>query len=300
MVALILLGAGASFGSADVAPHAPPLGNGPHGLFARLHEKGGLASLLPDELKSAFKSDFEKGMASYYEHADGNIMGFQRQLAEYLATFVPGSKNLYRQMIERVGTKRAVYSTLNYDLLLEQAAASLGLTSTYSSAPHANSIRLLKPHGSSNFWPDIPIGMFRNLTVKRSGVADVVAPVRPLNREETLLRCKQDDSFAPAIAMYAEGKQVKVCPDYVSNQQAQWIEVVKQAKRIFISGVRVHPSDAHIWGALGGSKASIFYFGLGADKSEFSAWKDKSNRRMAYFVEADFSNAVKTIVRQLA
>ena len=300
MVALVLLGAGASFGSNDVLPYPPPLGNGPQGLFARLAERGGLASLVPVDMKNTFTSDFEAGMAAYYEYADGDIMGFQRQLAEYLASFQPGSGNLYRQLIERVGPKRAIYSTLNYDLLIEQSAASLGLNSNYSKTLRQNCIRLLKPHGSSNFWPDIPLGMVRGLTVKRNGVADVAAPVLPLSREKTLYRCVHDDSLAPAIAMYAEGKPVRVCPDYVAAQQAQWAELATDAKRIFVSGVRVHSSDTHIWGTLARSDASVFYYGLGADRIEFFKWKNQSKKSKAYYIEADFAAAVDQVARQLA
>jgi len=96
MVSVVLLGAGASFGSGDVTPHTPPLGNGVDGLFSRLEAAGGLASRLPDTLKASFRLSFEKGMSECYEYLDGNIMTFQRELAAYLAQFEPGPDNTYR------------------------------------------------------------------------------------------------------------------------------------------------------------------------------------------------------------
>jgi hypothetical protein len=271
MTCVVLLGAGASFGSLDVTPHTPPLGNGGNGLFSRLDAAGGLASGLPEELKATFRANFEKGMSEYYEYSNGTIMGFQRELAGYLAQFKPGPTNTYISLIRALGIKRVIYSSLNYDLLFELSAAALGLSTTYSAESRDNHARLLKLHGSCNFWPDIPIGMISGLTVSRSGRADVQAPIRPLNQEQTIYRCANDDSLAPAIAMYAEGKAVKVSPDYVEAQQAQWQSVVSKAKHIFVVGVRVHNIDEHIWAPLVSTKASVTYFGRPPDKPEFFA-----------------------------
>lgn len=94
MTNLVLIGAGASYGSGSVEPYPPPLGNGEHGLFSKLELAGGVAAGLPDKLKALFRTDFERGMADYYEYADGNIMAFQRQLAGYLAQFKPSADNV--------------------------------------------------------------------------------------------------------------------------------------------------------------------------------------------------------------
>ena len=183
MPALILLSAGASFGSGDVQPCCPPLGNGPDGLFTRLESAGGQAASLPDELKALFRADFERGMAQFYEFADGDIMRFQREMAAYLAEFRPGVSNAYVRLLRTIGPRRAIYASLNYDLLFELAAASVGLNTYYGTDPVAKGVRLLKLHGSANFWPNIPVGTIRNSTFTRNGRADVQAPIRPLNQE---------------------------------------------------------------------------------------------------------------------
>lgn len=292
MVSLVLLGAGASHGSLNVRPIPPPLGNGPVGLFACLEEYSPLFKDLPDGLRQEFRENFEQGMASFYKYANGNIMAFQRGLAAYLAQFTPGSTNAYRTLIEKLGVHRVVYSTLNYDLLFELSAASLGLDTHYGVTTSSSHVRLLKPHGSCNFWPDIPVDMFKGLTVSNSGNADVSAPVRPLNHQQTMDRCVKDDSFAPAIAMYAEGKAVKVCPEYVKEQQNYWSATAANARHVFVSGVRVHGSDVHIWNVLAKSLANVTYFGMMGDKDEFLAWKEASAKRNAYFIESDFSSAI--------
>ena len=90
MSIVILMGAGASFGSGDTTPDVPPLGKD---LFPQLENAGGIAAELPEDIKQIFRDNFEKGMASYYEEVRGNTMGFQRELAHYLAQFRPGPGN---------------------------------------------------------------------------------------------------------------------------------------------------------------------------------------------------------------
>ncbi len=292
MVSVVLVGAGASFGSEESSQHTPPLGIN---LFDRLQEQGGIAALIPSEIKTLFRADFEKGMAEYYEHADGDIMRFQRELAHYLAMFRPSPRNVYLRLIQTIGTRRVIYCSLNYDLLFELSAANLGLNTLYGTGCKEGHIRLIKPHGSSNFWPDIPVGMIRGGTFRRIGRADIQAPIRPLNQEETLYRCRSEDSVAPAIAMYAAGKAVKISPDYVEEQQRQWTLSAYAAKHVFVVGARVHPIDDHIWGTLSKTKANVTYFGFPNDLQSFVEWKSASRKKNAYFVESDFAHCINVI-----
>jgi hypothetical protein len=296
MTRVVLLGAGASYGSVDASPSVPPLGVG---LFDALASRHGVAASLPDDLKATFRTDFEAGMAAYYEYSDGDVMRFQRELAHFMAEFVPGPGNAYIRLIQELGTTRCVLCTLNYDLLIEQSAAHLRYNTTYTAAHSPGSLRLLKLHGSCNFWPHIPGVTIRNSTFKRSGRADIQAPIRPLIREETIHKCVTEDSLAPAIAMYAEGKPVKISPDYVEEQQRMWGQAVTAASRVCIAGARIHPPDSHIWAPLSRTEADVFYFGLGADYESFGLWKEASKKRNAYFVEADFVTAVPHIARRM-
>jgi hypothetical protein len=212
---ILLLGAGASYGSVGASPHVPPLGNG---LFTDLVKRGGVAASLPTNIKELFEHNFEDGMAEYYKYSNGDIMTFQRELAHYLASFQPTDSSVYLDLINELGNQRVIYSSLNYDLLFELSAAKLGLFTCYSSVLQKGGIRLLKLHGSSNFWPDLPTGMFEGCSFSGNGRADIQAPIRPINQVETLEKCIKEDSVAPAIAMFAVGKAVKISPDYVDKQ----------------------------------------------------------------------------------
>lgn len=294
MAVVVLLGAGASFGSIGVDPYPPPLGKK---LFSDLVKKNGAAAALPDYIKEIFNNNFEEGMAEYYKHSNGNIMSFQRELAEYLASFIPTESNIYVNLINSLGRNRVIYSSLNYDLLFEMSAASLGLHTYYSSTCQRDGVRLLKIHGSSNFWPDIPIGMLRNCQIYGSGRADIQAPIKPLGRLDTLKKCALEDSVAPAIAMFAVGKKVTISPDYVDNQYNMWKQQVLGSSKIFIVGVRVHEVDEHIWSLLGKMKGSVTYFGLDGDKPEFETWKKRWNKKNAYFYKSNFEQSVQIIKR---
>lgn len=298
MVAVVLFGAGASYGSKDVSPYPPPLGAGSEGLFARLVQQGGVASTLPAALQETFTRNFEEGMATYDRDSQGAVMTFQRELAGYLAHFTIGARNLYLDLLGRIHRQRVVFASLNYDLLFEQAAAAIGAPVIYSREGPPQRVRLLKPHGSSNFWPDAPA---RAITgVRFEGVGSIIeGDVRPLSQRSTLVRCSEEDSLAPAIALYAEGKPVQVCTEFVLDQQRQWADVVGAAHSMFVTGVRVNPKDAHIWEAIAMTKVPLFYFGLGSDREEFVAWKAQTGRARAYFVEGDFQVACNHIAASI-
>lgn len=289
---VILLGAGASFGSGGVEPYPPPLGNG---LFSKLVKLGGVAKSLPDEIKAEFNNNFEEGMAKYYKHANGDIMQFQRELASYLASFSPLQNNVYIELLKSIKLNRVIFSSLNYDLLFELSAFSLGYSISYNSAPARNAIRILKIHGSSNFWPDLPVGMCDGIVSANNAVADISALVKPLNQTDTLYRCANEKGLAPAIAMFAQGKSVRVSPEFVDQQYSMWKTAVEKASKIYVIGVRVHEVDEHIWSVFGKSKAWFTYFGFNADKPEFNDWKNRHNKKNAYFYRNDFKSSVGII-----
>ncbi|HDL7085602.1 TPA: hypothetical protein PXM35_001306 [Yersinia enterocolitica] len=294
MAFIVLLGAGASHGSEHVDPHLPPLGNK---LFHDLVECGGVAASLPKCLKDKFTLNFEDGMAEFCEYAHGDIMGFQRELARYLANFSPREGNIYIELIKALKSQRVIYSSLNYDLLFELSAISLGLECSYDSTFRKGYVRILKIHGSSNFWPDIPNVTIKNGKFSMSGRAEIQAPIRALNQIKTLTKCRLEDSLAPAIAIFAVGKAVRISPDFVENQYRLWKEQVKKALKVFIIGVRVHEVDEHIWGFLSSSKAQIHYFGFPSDREEFDRWQLKYPKLKAFFHKSDFKKSIQTIKR---
>lgn len=290
MVVAVLLGAGASFGSVDASPECPPLGKD---LFAELLKQGGVAASIPDEIKEKFLENFERGMLAYYQYADGNIMRFQRELALFFTSFSPGPRSNYRRLLEIFRSTEVVFCSLNYDVLLEDTAVRMGFRPGYGLSVDSAWPRLLKPHGSCNFWPDIPPGSIRGSTFYGGRVADISANVVPLGRDAARHRCLTEDSLSPAIAQYAPGKSVRVCPEFVLRQQREWSALVADAVHIFVIGVAVTPHDDHIWGDLAKTSAPITYFGFEGDGRAFSDWRRNCRGNAEdCFQLGDFSHAV--------
>lgn len=292
MPTLVLLGAGASHGSEpDRAHKTPPLGND---LFGALAELGGVASRIPDDIKEVFEQGFEIGMSLFNKRLNMQLQAFHRELSSYLADFVPSTNSYYIQLLRHLSGRNVIFGSLNYDMMLEEAAMILGMRVSYGIERRPNTVRVIKPHGSINFWPDTPPEMFKNCTFPGVGVA-VKAPVKPVDRISAKHRCDVDTSFSPAISMYAEGKKVLVCPDFVQNQQMMFSTACRRASRIIIVGVRVVAEDSHIWEPILKSGSEVTYFGNDADESELRAWADAGNRKNVNFVNGYFDKAIANI-----
>lgn len=293
----VLLGAGASYGSSGITPDPdlPPLGDF---LFDELEKSCKSASEIEPELKEIFRGSFEKGMAEYYKWRYGDVMAFQREMAGYLARFTPKDDNHYIRLIRGVNKRRVIFSSLNYDLLFELSAKKSGLGTIYSNEHHCDGVRLLKIHGSSNFWPDLKNLIMQGCTIYNYRGPDINADVLVLKtQEEILYKVNHDDSVAPAIALYAKDKEVKVCPKFVELQQKMWDESINNSLKIFITGVKVNPLDDHIWGTIGKSKTGVYYFGGKEDKPLFDEWKKSHGKENAHFIEAYFTDAVEHIIK---
>ncbi len=296
MATLMLLGAGASFGSEPSgAVPTPPLGAN---LFDALEELGGAASRVPDDIKAEFKKDFETGMSLYNLKHSVKLQEFHRELSYYLSGFTPSASSAYLNLLNNFAKKNIVFSSLNYDMMFEEAADEVGLQVHYHSSREVGFVRLLKPHGSLNFWPVIPAGSLRGCTFQGVSVA-ISSDVAPLTRSAARERCLEDDSLSPAISMYAKGKQVSVCPDFVSYQQQMFAQVCRRASRIISLGVRVVAEDGHIWGPISESAAELIYFGNDADRLELEAWTSSVKRKNVTFVNGYFNDCLTFLARTL-
>jgi len=104
--------------------------------------------------------------------------------------------------------------------------------------------------------------------------------------------------MAPAIAIYAKGKEVKFCNSFVLQQQKFWRESVSKAKKIFIVGLKVNPEDTHIWEVLKLSKAKLYY--VGGDVNDFLEWKSVEGRKGTDVIAKTFEEAMPKIKKHLS
>ncbi|HHA0055929.1 TPA: hypothetical protein ACOEVN_004313 [Klebsiella pneumoniae] len=292
MNSIVFFGAGASFGSNATLPFCPPLGNQ---LFDELEKIGGAAKDIPDDLKNIFRENFETGMREYYKRRGGDAMSFQREMAGYFAKFTPLRKNNYLKLIKELIDCDVIYSSLNYDLLFELSAKKILYNVSYSNKKTPRDLNLLKIHGSCNFWPSMNGVSHKGCTFADGRSGAILSPITVKSQSETIHLSRTEDSIAPSMALYAEGKRVSVSPYFVQNQYKMWCESVNLASNIFIIGVRVHLADKHIWDVIGSSTADIHYFGFKSDREMFDVWASSYSRNNLFFHENNFSEAVHII-----
>lgn len=294
MSTLFLFGAGASFGSGPCHPNNPPLG---WDLFAELRKRPGVAATASEELAAVFAKDFEEGMDQFLHTRNVDASALLRDMAAYFATFEPLDGNLYFEIIKLVGgdRKKAIFATANYDLLFELAVCASGLTVSYTTDVDRGSIPVLKIHGSCNFLPprDLDIRGIGFVQPPEATAAIVDAPAYVATSTRQVLEfCESGTALAPAIALYHSSKRVLYCPDIVRRQQEQFLASISAASRIFVIGLRVHPSDSHIWTPLARAKAPLYYVGK---KVDLDRWKEEGQKHNAFWLAETFENAIPKI-----
>jgi hypothetical protein len=158
---ILLIGAGASYGSEEVSPHVPPLGCQLYdGLVLAYPEVWGESSRL-GQYAEPLRKNFEKAM--YQDVTIWNpsiqILEWQRSLARYFSQFDANPGTLYRELLNHISrsglTDHTMVVSLNYECILEKVAAELGITVSFKSDAPPGTLQVLKPHGSCHFVCDI-------------------------------------------------------------------------------------------------------------------------------------------------
>jgi hypothetical protein len=299
---VFLFGAGASFGSGEVTPHPPPLGNGPDGLFRRMQQRGGIAATIEPPLAQTFENNFEAGMDEFAALRGGELVPFLREIGNYLRCFRPGTANHYRDIAKLAAIRPdIVLSTLNYDLLLERAVLEGGNhVLSFGEQTHPLEVRVLKPHGSVHFIPDVPPRTFRNLRVNAPNVfvSEFRLPIRAEFSEANLESYyRTEESLAPAMALCAPNKRFPVSGEETDEIKRRWTVEVERAAEIVVIGVAVNRADRHIWEPVARSHASLAYVGLSADQRKFEEWCHDWNRANASILADTFEDAIPVIRR---
>jgi hypothetical protein len=299
MTTVFLFGAGASNGSGPCRSKSPPLGRD---LFAELRAQGGVAATFPDDLARAFQ-DFEAGIALLYEERNQDLVPFLLQMAGYFVHFCPAPGNRYIELVAMLKRLyvRPVFVTLNYEMMLEHAIQANGFLPYHglTAEPPRGHVRVIKIHGSCHFLPDAGGANFQweNCTFESDTGSILEGKVLPARTsDEVYAFLARQTMLAPAMAMYAKGKRVLHCPDFIKQLTASWVRVSKDTKRIIIIGVAVNEEDKHIWGTLADSTAPLYYVGgRSSDGETFLAWAKSKNRCNAYALADSFEAALPRI-----
>jgi hypothetical protein len=266
----VLFGAGASYGSGVVAPTVPPLGSQLFPVLRRLYASW---RAVPDEAAAQFHQNFEKGMALVIERYSMAIGPLMQDMAVFFSGFTipPNSPNRYVSIVAATMTRGDIlWSTLNYECLLEFAAARNGKPVAYfneSEEAFSNAVPIWKLHGSCNFKVT---GLEATRGISFGSGVIFGGGIEPLDPSAVRAHYRGNTALYPAMALFAEGKPIAMSPAPIQDAQRRWGEHIGAADRVLLIGVNPNPADAHLWVPLAETRADLGFVG---DASAFDAWR---------------------------
>jgi hypothetical protein len=279
---LILFGAGASYGSNSVLPHPPPLGKDLYPqLAAEFPAAWGVKSPF-HRYDADLRRDFEETM--FNRVCDRvptlTLLESHQKMALYFSQFTIGNPpdNLYYRLLAFLQEKGLLANTtlasLNYDCLIEQAVAALGLeVDYYCDRPSKDCVRLLKPHGSCHFI-----------------TADISAQRYQLTNPNSMLGCKMNilptvllldrltshfsdlsAGYYPIMSVYTWWKNTNIAVGTIEKIRNSWTEYANKASTIAIIGASFANNDDHITDAIQNTGTErVLYIG---GTSEYEKWR---------------------------
>jgi hypothetical protein len=262
---VFLLGAGASHGSADCEPEAPPLGAT---LFDRLLERATFRKLIPSTFVAA-QGDFEATLSKLWDVHPDRMIPVLNEVAIFFSEFRPGAANLYVELGRRIRQRasQTVIATLNTEMLLEMSLFGSGVPCHYEGTLPARGATILKPHGSVNFLPtlagtnvaDAPPESKRLVLLEHCNAIQVASDPSEVHRYI------QTMGLPPMVAAFVPNKPIPFCAAVIRDLWAAWQRALIGARRLTIIGVGLDSRAPHIWDPLLALRCAIEYVGSDPD-----------------------------------
>lgn len=290
-----LFGAGASYACKGVNI-VPPLGKDLFHALAQAFPKTWGA--LPYWLGEKLTQNFEEGMEIIWEKYSTNIPPLMKDIAEFFSkiAITKPEENLYCKILALIKEKgilgKTIFSTLNYECLLEIAASKSGITVNYFEKPDKSYATVFKLHGSCNFISN-NISTFGNISYT-AGVSFITG-VKAIQLNEVVSYCSGDNAIYPSMCIYMKNKPLQVAPNVIENIQKCWQETVENTENMFIVGVYPNPDDKHIWDSISEAKCKVHF--CGNDKG-FKIWQEKTQRKDNY-LGSNFEDIISDILKLL-
>ncbi|MEX0609038.1 MAG: hypothetical protein WD016_05375 [Balneolaceae bacterium] len=281
---VFLFGAGASFGSGNVYPTPPPLGNQLFNALERLFPTSW--GSLPTDVKDVFRTNFEHGMQEIIDRYNAAIAPLMQHMGIYFSRFrlFNDQSNHYKSLIEHCSNEglldRTIFSSLNYECLLEIACSMESVQINYFGDPEKDKAAIYKLHGSCNFKS---AGLELSRGVQFSGVTfegglQILQPnqVAPVFRGNT--------GLYPAMSLYAQNKPLNVSPAGINEGLNKWKTHIENASRIIVIGVMPNREDEHLWLPIANSDAEFIFVG---GEEQYDNWvnefrNSKTNKYLGF------------------
>jgi hypothetical protein len=288
----VFTGAGASNGCGQVTPISPPLGRD---LYSALEKYE--PSFMSDVNMSVSRENldnFEKKMHEIWNSGKINCVILNAVIASYFSQFRPiVHDNMYIYLIQLIRRKGVdcVYSTLNYDCLMELAAANENMIINYlPDQEPVGQFTILKLHGSCNFTFNGLTGPLGGMWVpSKDNVMDGgVNFIDPLDVPSIL----SNRPLGPCMSFYMKDKPTPVGRSFINSIQKSWQQRVLSSEKLLIIGVNPNEEDGHIWDCIAKSTVRIGYVGR---KSGFERLQKIVKKDRAEHLATDFQSSISAI-----
>ncbi|MCI0564090.1 MAG: hypothetical protein MN733_36910, partial [Nitrososphaera sp.] len=189
---------------------------------------------------------------------------------------------------------RVLFSTLNYDCVIEFSLLETGRAVSYFELPSDSQIPVWKLHGSCN--------MFSHSVRASKGVTYTAGVVFEggleafLDSNRVIEHCLIETGLAPAMALYMEGKPNQISPSVIKKLQTLWAESVMSATAVIGVGVRPWPVDKHIWDPLAKTSSPLWFIG---DAKEFDAWANAVRVGPTLYLGSRFNEAYPKLLERI-
>ena len=291
---VVILGAGASYGSGDFHPEKPPLGNE---LMDRIKDSNEHTKLAYERYSDHFKVNYEIGVSMVREDPDIDESWLMHAIGQYFSKFRPVvDSNYFKLLIGLKNTnRRVVLVTTNYDLLIEQWISLLNDAHRSEEENEEDYIKwdyginkeldndflLLKIHGSCNFIPysgdsthltgqSFEGSNLSNANISGSDIDNINftgakldntiidVPIKPLTNYENIDDWYENGNIhTPAMAQYDKDKTMNVGESTLKLIYERYIDSFKEASEIIMIGLAYQAHDKHIWDPIFNSRCGL-------------------------------------------
>ncbi|MHA1228213.1 MAG: hypothetical protein ACTSR2_14155 [Candidatus Hodarchaeales archaeon] len=295
---VFLFGAGASFGAGGILPENPPLGSQLYKELERIYPSS-WGSFDPN-CKKYFYTNFETGMDILYNRYSTMIPELMQQMAIYLIQFRPYQKGstLYCKLIRTIRDsgimERVLFSSLNYDCVLEFSLVLQRYGISYFDEGRQNTVPVWKLHGSSNMFCK-NINMTRGVSYSK-GVIIEGGVQAFLDIGTVVENCIGNSGLSPVMCLYMRGKPLQISPSVIVSVQKKWQELISQSSKIFLIGINPLADDHHIWEPLRETSSPLYIIG---SEDKYEQWANKYRKENFEFLSQRFNTGFNKIMEIL-
>ena len=135
-------------------------------------------------------------------------------------------------------------------------------------------IELCLPHGCCHIFCESVRGTSGAVSMSGVGVS-TNGPVTVIANPSEFQTRITSDAFPPVMSYFEPKKRTTSGASFIRSQRARWTSLVSEVLIIALVGIRVRPSDVHIWNPLAQAEGKLVYCSGTRAAQEFEVWKRK-------------------------